>query len=311
MVSDVATIEIRELRCFVAVGRRLGITAAARSLDLPKSAVSKTLSALEARLGLRLFERSSRRVALTREGESLLARAEAILADLENLMTEARHEFVEPAGTVRIAASPEFGALLVSRFIPGLLRRHPRLQVAMQLEYAHADLLDPRVDLAFRIGGVHDDRLVAKPLGSFGRILVAGPTWAAEHPVSEPRELDSLDALVFSDHDLAADWTMQPADASSPDKPIDVRVKARLAVRSFSALLAAAAADLGVARVPAFAAAEALARGTVVRVLPHWVSSPARVQLVHRFGMERIGRVRAVLEAAQTDVVALLSELGP
>jgi DNA-binding transcriptional LysR family regulator len=308
MVSSLETVELQELRTFVAVGRRLGITAAAELLGVAKSAVSKSLGTLERRLGVRLFERSSRRVALTREGETLLPRAESILAELERLVADARSEFIEPAGAVRIAATPEFGGLLVGRFVPPLLERHPKLQVAMQLEYAHTDLLDPSVDIAFRVGSVHDDRLVAKPLGRFHRILVASPAWVAQHPVRQPADLARCEALLFSEQQLRTEWTLLPVRGDGD--AVDVSVQGRLAVRGFNALLAAAEAGLGVARLPAFVAHAALERKSVVRVLPAWTSPPANVHLVHRFGVDRIGRVKAVIAAAQDMVVPLLHELG-
>jgi len=179
----------------------------------------------------------------------------------------------------------------------------------MQLEYAHADLLDPIIDVAFRIGSVHDDRLVARPLGQFQRILVASPQFAANHPLALPEDLQQADCLVFSDRELAADWTLVRS-ADPLHKQHDVQVRARLAVRGFSALLAAAEAGLGVARVPWFVAHSALARGSAVRVLPDWSSPSATVFLVHRFGVERIGRIRAVIEAARTHVVPLLDRLA-
>jgi DNA-binding transcriptional LysR family regulator len=282
----------------------LGVTAAAQALGQPKSVVSKNLSGLEALLQVRLFERSSRRVALTREGQALLPRAESILAELERLKGEAQHEFVHVAGTVRIAATPEFGALVASRLVPPLLAEYPQLQVAMQLEYAHADLLDPFIDLAFRVGSVHDERLVARPLGRFHRVLVASPSFAAAHPLAGPEALSEVDCLVFSDREMTSDWTMLCSDAQVSAH--EVRVRSRLAVRGFTALLAAAEAGLGVARLPSFVVQAALARGDVVRVLPEWHSPPATVYLVHRFGVERIGRIRAVIEAARTHLVPLL-----
>ncbi|HJV95502.1 MAG TPA: LysR family transcriptional regulator [Albitalea sp.] len=307
MVSVSETIDLQELRAFVEVAHRLGVTAAARSLGVPKSVVSKNLSSLETLLKVRLFERSSRRVALTREGQALLPRAESILAELDRLTGEAQHEFVHAAGTVRIAAPPEFGTLVVAQLVPPLLAEHPQLQVAMQLEYAHTDLLDPIFDLAFRVGSVHDERLVARPLGQFHRVLVASPAFAAAHPLAAPEALGEVDCLVFSDRELAGDWTLRRADAKG--RPRDVRVKARLAVRGFTALLAAAEAGLGVARLPTFAAQIALERGDVVRVLPDWHSPPATVYLVHRFGVERIGRIRAVIEAARAYLVPLLDPI--
>jgi DNA-binding transcriptional LysR family regulator len=303
--TTAATVDLAALRAFAQAARRRGITAAAEALGLPKSSVSKSIAALERRLSVKLLERNSRRVAPTREGEALLAQAESILAEVDRLVAHAQEEFVQPAGAVHVAATPEFGALLAERFVPTLLARYPRLRVALRLEYRHDDLLDPALDLAFRIGSVQAERLVARELGSFRRVLVASREYLRAHPIAKPEDLARVECLLFSDRELAAQWTLQSSRASKA-RECEVPVKGRLAVRGFTALLHAAQAGLGIARVPDFVAVPALAGGAVVRVLPQWAAPPSTVYLVHRFGAERVGRVRAAIETARELVPALL-----
>jgi DNA-binding transcriptional LysR family regulator len=308
MVSIDRTIDFQALRVFVEVARRGGFTAAAEPLGMAKSAVSKQLSQLEAALQVRLFERSSRRVALTKEGATLVVRAESILAEVERLALDAAQIKTQYGGTVRIAASPEFGSFLVGKFLPQLLSRHPQLKVLMRLEYQFDDLHDPTTDLAIRLGSVGDDRLVGQRIGELNRVIVCSPAYAQTRPMQRPDDLASADGLMFSDRELSAEWALERRD--DPTNTHKVKLHGRLGVRGFSALLAAAEAGLGVACLSEFVAAPALARGTLIQPLPAWKARPASVYLVYRSGVLRIGRVRAVIDAALRDVPQLLAELG-
>lgn len=138
---------------------------------------------------------------------------------------------------------------------------------------------------------MHDERLVARRLGAFVRILVASRGYVAAHPVRRPDDLTRL----------AATWTLEGRQASR-----EVAVRGSLAARGFAALLRAAHAGLGIARVPTFVAKEALESGALVRVLPGWAAPPTEVFLVYRFGHDRIRRVKALIEAAQERVAAFL-----
>lgn len=304
MVSKLGTIELAQLRLFVEVARRSGLTAAANHFEIPKSSVSKSLAALEASLGLRLVERSSRRVVLTAEGARLLPRAESILAEVDGMRDQAHEDRDRPEGLVRIAATPEFGGLCVARLLPGLIAAYPRLRFAIRLDYDAEDLLDLRADFAFRIGRVGDDRLVARRIASFSSVLVASPGFASRHPVSQPADLTGVDCLLFKDDAVTSDWDLVHQDHDG--RVERVPVSGRVAVRGFTALLGAAEAGLGITRLPGFVAAPGLARGSVVRVLPEWRTPFLPVTTVHRVGIERIARVKAVLDHARREIPGIL-----
>lgn len=305
MVSNIETIDPRHLRTFLEVVRRGGVTAAARAIGQPKSGVSKSLTALEARLATRLLERSTRRVSLTPAGEVLVGRAESILAELDRLVEDVHAHAQTVRGVVRVTAPPELGALLVERFFPVVLIANPGLELTVELGYAFEDLFDPHFDLAFRLGSVNDDRLVARRVGVFSRVLVASPGYVAAHSLRTPADLGRCNCLAFSGTELRATWTLVRGGARPLKR--EVEVAGNLAVHGFAALLRAAGAGVGIARVPDYLAAGAIAGGALVRVLPGWASPPTEVYLVYRFGHDRIKRVRAVLEAAQDSVAPLLA----
>ena len=308
MVSKLGTIELAALQVFVEVARSGGVTSAADALGIAKSTASKQLSQLEASLKVRLFERSSRRVKLTKEGEVLLARAQSILAEVDRMAQDAVQEASQPAGIVRIAASPEFGRLLVEKFLPPLLAQYPQLQVLMRLEYQFDDLQDPLNDLAFRLGSIADDRLVGQRLGEIERVLVCSPAFQAANPLAKPEDLMGMSALVFTDREISTEWVLESRD--SPYATTKIAMRGRFGVRSFNALLAAAEAGLGLTCVPWFVAAPALAHGTLVQPLPQWKAQSAPVYVAYRTGVMRIGRVRAVIDTAIRQIPALLVEHG-
>lgn len=294
MVSGNETPTLADLRVFREAAQRRGITAAALALDVPKSAVSKVLTRLEAQLGVKLLERSSRRVALTRAGELLSVKAESLLLEADCLTASLRQEHNEPRGTVRITAPPELGTRFIERVVPAIATQFPELRIVMQLGYEFDDLQDPAIDLALRAGQVHDDRLVGVPIGSFRRLAVASPSYLKAHPVRRPSELAQHPCLVLSANQNTAEWAFSRGTAVE-----QVRVAGPLAVLSFTALLHAARAGMGIARAPEFTVAEWLRRGELVKVLPGWSAPAAKVFLVHRFAHDRIARVAAVLNAAR------------
>jgi DNA-binding transcriptional LysR family regulator len=290
-----ATFQLDDLRLFVKVCALRNLTAAAEQQGLPKSAVSRALSRLEQQLGAKLLERTSRRVSVTEAGRLLLGGAEALLAQADALGTAVRDEGTLVRGTVRMAASPEVGAAFIEGVLPRLRAAHPELVVAMKLSYEQEDLLDPAIDLALRAGRIGDDRLVALPVGRFSRILVAQPAFAAAHAWTSPQVLATLPVLGFGTTHDAQEWSLE----AEGQRAETVVVTPALAVDSFSALLHAAAAGLGVARVPEFAARRWIARGELCRVLAPWASPAPTVWLMHRFGHARLSRIAAVIEAAR------------
>jgi DNA-binding transcriptional LysR family regulator len=299
------TLTFQELRIFSEVVRAGGVTAAANKLGISKSLVSKQLSRLEQQLGVQLLSRSSRRVKLTLEGERLLARVESIIAEGERLVEDAHDEVGHPRGVVRIAASPEFGGLVVRRFFPLLLEKYPELQVTMKLAYRFEDLQDPSIDLAFRIGHVHDDRLVARRLGEFRRIIVASPDYIANRKLKRPADLESMDCLIFSGSSLSATWTLQ--HKKYPKQIENINVIGNMAVLGFNALLGGVESGAGVSNLPSFITEHAINEGHIVHCLKQWASLPSPVFLAYRFGAERIARVSAVIEEARKLIPGLLN----
>jgi DNA-binding transcriptional LysR family regulator len=299
-VSSKETIETGELRSFVQVADLRSVTRAARELGVSKSTVSKTLSALEVRLGSSLLERSSRRIEITLTGQMLLERARSVLLELDRLADDVRELQDAVRGQLTVAAPPDLGALLTAEFFPRFLARYPDVRLALRLAYGYVDLQDPSLDVGIRIGTVHDERLVARTIGTVERILVASPRFARTHPLESPAELATCPALTFQDSADPYRWQLQ----NRQGKLAEVTVSGPLATRNFPALLRAAEADLGVTLVPELLAHESLQRKTLVSVLPAWRQPDAPILLVYRVGHQKLRRVRAFIDFAQEQLAA-------
>lgn len=306
MIHDYRTMSFRELAVFVEVVRCGSITAAADKLDMAKSAVSTTLARLEARLQIKLLNRSARRMALTREGAQLLPRVESLLAEGKRLLSDAHVSQGAPQGTVRLAVTPDVGSQILAELVPALRAVHPDIRLIGNMALTQEDLQDPSFDLAIRIGAIRDDRLVAKPLGSFRRIALASPAFCAQHPIQHPRELEDLPLLVFSDQALERQWRF----VSRNGEPCVIEARGAFAANSFKLLIPLSAAGNGVCNVPDLLAQPMLNRGELQRILPDWASPPAPLHLLFRPGSQHIQRVRAVMDVIENTVPGLLVSDG-
>lgn len=230
MVQVKRTIDFHELRALTSVVRHGGISAAAQALGLSKSTISMQITRLEARFGVRLVERTSRRVALTREGEQLLPRVQSILAEADHLFDEALGARTSPRGTVRIAVPPALGGALLEQLVPALAERYPDIALVVAPSYDMDDVQDPAFDFAVRVGQVSDEGLVATVIGSFARILVCSPDCPAAP--SGIAMLGEMPLLAFSGTSTHIDWRLCRAYDSEKTSCWIVRRRSRCAISS-------------------------------------------------------------------------------
>ena len=191
------------------------------------------------------------------------------------------------------SAPPDLGAHLCGGVFPRFLQRHPDVSIQLALDYGYADLLDPSFDVGFRIGDVHDDRLVAKQVGLVERVLVASPAFLRKHRLRTPADLSRAPALIFGDGPPIGSFTL-----TNGQREVSVPVRGQLSARSFPALLRAAEAGMGVAFTPLIVAQSQLRAGTLERVLPRWQPPSGPILLVYRPGHHRIRRVAALIAFA-------------
>lgn len=290
----------RHAEVFVRVVDEGGFTAAARALDVPKSAVSAAVSKLEAELGVRLLHRTSRTMTLTEEGAAFYRQARpalAALAEAEASVKEARGAL---RGTVRITASVEVATRILEPHLARFLLLHPGVSIETVLTARVVDLAAEGIDLAVRAGGVGDESLVARPLRAEEAGLFASPSYLERR--GHPRRLADLEAHDCLVHrPVGGRGTFRLHGTRGLES---VEVKARLGADQLGLLVRAAASGVGIGLFPFFLCEAEVARGELVRVLPSHTMRGAPLQLVHATARYVPRRVLALRDF-------LLEALGP
>lgn len=254
-----------DLRTFVAVAEEHSITGAARALDRAPSAVSRRVTEFETRLGAQLLVRTTRRVTLTAAGESLLARARTILADLDEAETGVSEDSQALSGTLRIGAPLSFGLAHLMPLLNAFMLEHPALLVELDLDDRKVDLVAQRLDLAIRIGKLTDPSLRSRTLGEAKLLLAASPAWWEAHgKPAAPDEFEGANALCYANLDRPGRWAWKQADGTRGE----LQLEPRLSATNGDALVQAAIAGLGLVRLPDFIVNAALEAGKLVALLP-------------------------------------------
>ena len=250
-----------------------GFTAAARAMNRPKSSVSAAIARLEAQLGTRLLERSTRRMRLTDAGSTLYLDVGATFARLREIRIEATGMASAVAGTLRIAAPYEFGAHHVGMVACAMLQRYPDLRIEIEVEHARIDPLDRRFDIVFSMYDEDEPeaRSVARRVFTLPRALFAAPALVArQHAPAHPNDLAGLPVVAAPGESA---WGFTDPNGTALRVPIAPRMRSSNAdIRRQAAI-----AGHGVVRVTATFCATALKAGQLVRLLPEWTCTPLRV----------------------------------
>jgi DNA-binding transcriptional LysR family regulator len=255
--------EFSAIPVFVAVVDNGGFSAAARSLGVSKSAVSKRVNQLESHLGVRLLHRTTRKLSLTEAGERYFEHAAQALraADkAEDAVTELQGE---PQGKLKISSPMSFGRLHVAPLIPKFLQRYPKLHIDLVMDDKNIDLVAAGIDVAIRSGDMADSTLIARKLAPLRQVLCASPAYIEHYgmPVI-PSELCERNCILFSYSGDANEWTLNKDGQSEA-----VMVSGSYRVNNSEAILEALREGVGIGRLPTFVAGPDLQAGNLLRVL--------------------------------------------
>jgi DNA-binding transcriptional LysR family regulator len=263
-----------ELGVLVTIVDEGSLAAAARRLRRSPPAITRVLAALEERTGTRLLERTTRRLAPTEAGLALATRARALLADYAAAISELSG--IPVRGLIRVSAPVQFGRLHVSGIVSSFLDAYPDSRIELLLNDRNVDLIDEGIDVALRIGALSDSGLMARPLGSVRRVLVASPPYLQAHGIPQrPAEL-ARHAIIFNTtQQRPSEWRFGPGKRGAV-----VRFTPRLAVNDVESQLLAARAGQGITRLLSYQVAADIRTGTLVRLLPSFEPAPLPVQLV-------------------------------
>jgi len=296
--------ELADMQLFVRAVTSGSLSAAGRELGYSPAVGSKRLSRLEAELGVRLLQRSSRRLALTEEGAIYFERCQSILADVADAEAAIGKGRLEARGVLRVSSPVALGRRWIGPALAELARKAPQLTVQLSLSDQLVDLIEGRFDCVVRIGGTQDSRLIARHLTHNRRVICAAPAYLAHHGVPQtPEALVAHDCIVMSSTGVAhADWRLQPVDAGMPSS---VRIKGRFVTDNGELAHDWALAGLGLVRRSYLDVARELAEGTLVEVLPQWAGERAPVQVLYPSRRHLPPRVRLFVD----HLVTVFSEL--
>lgn len=298
--------KLKALETFVAIADAGSLTKAATALSTSTPSVTRTLSSLESSLRVRLFTRTTRKLALTDEGRAYLARARGVL-DAVAFADAAVANDDEVSGRVVVTAPVLFGQMVVAPMVLRFLAAHPRVSVALHLHDRVVDLVEEGVDVGVRIGALDDSSLVAAVCGRVRRVVVATPGYLKRHGVPRvPRDLLAHNCIGFTGATTGPWWTFQEGA-----RMVTVPVTGNIEFNHAAPAIEACAAGVGVGMFISYQVAPLLRSGKVVMLLEEHEPPPRPVQVVFPGNRLLPRRTRAVVDALKEGLSTLKSPFAP
>ncbi|MEM9292461.1 MAG: LysR family transcriptional regulator [Acidobacteriota bacterium] len=269
--------DLRQLQFFVSVVRRGSFAAAARDHGLDPSAVSRAVAALEESVGVRLLQRTTRRLSLTEAGEVFFGRVEALMEDLQLARSAVLDVAARPTGTLRVLAPVSFAQLNVVPLLPRFLAQHPDLRIRLILNDALLDLVEERVDVAIRLGPLEDSSLIARRLAPMVARVCASPEYLRRRGRPRtPEELVDHDCLLLDMPGFSERWRFRRrvGDGAEEAEAV-VQVSGPLSTSNAVALKQCALDSMGVILQGRWIIGRELAEGTLVDLFPEYETTAA------------------------------------
>jgi DNA-binding transcriptional LysR family regulator len=283
---------IDAMQAFVAVADLQGFAPAARKLGLSPSGVTRLIAALEERLGARLLQRTTRKVALTDVGSRYLERARRILADVEEAEGSAQAERTRPSGRLVVSAPVGFGRLHVCPVMSAYLFRYPEVSAELRLADRMINLVEDGVDLAIRIGHLADSTLVARQVGEMRQIVVASKDYLRQRGEPKtPEVISSHQTIEFGATAAQPDWHFV-----EDGREVRVTSTPRFITNSADAAIQYAEQDGGLTRVLAYQAAAAIRGGRLKVVLEKFEAPPLPIHIVYPTSRLLSAKVRTFVD---------------
>jgi DNA-binding transcriptional LysR family regulator len=282
-----------EIAQFVRVVERGSFAAAARESGLTPAGVSRAVSRLEDRLGVRLLQRTTRRLAVTPEGETLLARGREILGAIDAMEAEITATRGKPRGLVRLNAGTAYAKHCLLPLLPGFHARYPEIEIELGIDDRHVDVIAAQVDIAVRTGALADSTLVTRKLGEGARIICASRGYLRRHgrPRS-PADLARHRCLRMTAAGRLGEWWMRQDGGLVP-----FRVKGWITCDSVDVMFDMVRHGIGIARLPSFLVRDDLKSGALIQLLAeHHVAEPFPVTALMPPGRQHLPRVRVLVD---------------
>jgi DNA-binding transcriptional LysR family regulator len=282
--------DLNQMFFFVRVVQAGSFSAAARQLAVPKSTLSRKVSELEERLGVRLLQRTTRKLGLTDAGRIYYDQAGRVIADAQIAEQAVGHMQAAPRGLLRVTTPLSFG--MIAPIVTEYLRKYRDVQVDLICSDRTFDLVEDGFDVAIRAGQLADSTLVARSLGSIQRALVAAPGYCKRHGTPKaPGDLEKHVCIVFGAGATPTLWVLE-----SDGKRVEVRIAPRLTVNDPEIMRAAALDGIGIAWIPEFLCADDIRKQRLRHVLPEWRSAETPLHAVYPTARHLSPKVAAFIE---------------
>ena len=292
--------KLKAMHTFMRIADAGSLTAAARALDYSLPAVVRSLAALEAHLGVRLFNRTTRRISLTEEGKHYLENCRQLLTAVEDAEAALTAEAAEPAGNLVITAPVLFGQMYVAPAVTRFVQRYDKMRCNVVLLDRIANLLEEGIDVGIRIGQLEDSSLIAQPLGSVRRMVVASPGYLRHHPLPKhPRDLLKANCVRFSAATVPG-WTFH--DGS---KKFNVAITGNLDFNHIAPAIEACAAGLGFGMFISYQVAPYLKQKRLKIVLERFEPPPRPISVVYPHARLLPTRTRVFVEWIRQELQGL------
>lgn len=282
---------------FTRVVELASFTKAAHSLNLPKTTVSAQVLALEARLRVKLLNRTTRRVTVTADGAAYYERTSRVLNDLDDIEASMSNARANPSGRLRVDVGASIARLVVIPALPDFYQRYPDIQLDLGVSDRPVDLIGDNVDCVIRGGELAEQTLVARRIGSMNLLTVASPAYLRKHGVPK-HPLDLQDSHTSVNYFSARTGRPFPHVFEKDGETLEISGRYHVSVNESNAHLASVLAGLGIAQAAAFGVAPHLASGELVQVLQDWTRPPIPLHVVYPPNRHLSAKVRAFVEWA-------------
>lgn len=280
-----------QYRVFAQVAEMGSFIKAAHALEVPRASISAAIQQLEAQLGVRLLHRTTRQVRVTPDGEQLLDRIRPLLSEVEDIDQLFQASQRQASGRLIIDAPSRIARRLIAPSLPGLLRRHPRLQLILGSSDRAIDLVKEGVDCAVRVGALNDSSLVVRPLGHIALVSCVSPGYLREH--GEPQRPEDLPgghwAVGYATPKSRKGMPWEYLSSNGTEQFLDV--PSRVIVNNAESYIACCLAGLGLIQIPRFDVQHLLDSGRLVEVMPGSRAASMPVSLLYPHRRQRSRRM--------------------
>jgi len=290
-----STMDLNDLRYFALIVDHGGFSAAERITRITKSKLSRRVSLLEERMGVRLIQRSTRRLSLTEAGRAFYEHCAAMLVEAEAAQQAVEQLRSAPAGTVRMTCPVPIAQFYVARIVAEFMRLHPKVRVEIESTDRLVHLIEERIDLALRVSdsGLEDPALVTRRIASGRLVLVASPGYVAERPaIDEPAQIPPLETIAALHDGSEQNWSL----VSSDGRAAKLAHRPRLLCSDYTVQVEAAAGGVGIALLPLRIAWRGLEDGSLVRIAKEWATVEQAIHLVYVSRRGMLPAVRGLID---------------